>query len=234
MTNPKVVTFDCAQTLMKVDWQPTRLAVRSAELAGLEFDPQVAGEIYDRKLRSRWPEFKKLNRTRREAVLAEFWRELTADWLVESGMPADRAGDVMTEANNLLFGESSEVFSVYDDVAPCLDRLTDGGFRLAVISNWDNSLHRALRSFGLSDYFEVVIASLEEGVEKPDPALFHIALERLGVGPGEAAHVGDNPIDDLQGARNVGMRGLLIDRERGERSDSVITSLDQLPEVLGL
>ena len=233
MTAPKVVTFDCAQTLMKVDWQPTLLAVRSAELAGLEFDRQVAGEIYDRKLGSRWPEFKELNLKRDEAVLAGFWRELTADWLLEAGMPADRADDVITEANNLLFGDSSEVFSVYDDVVPCLDRLTESGFRLAVISNWDNSLHRALRSFGLSDYFEVVIASLEEGVEKPDPALFHIALERLGVDPGDAAHVGDSPIDDLQGARNVGMRGFLIDRERDERSDSVITSLSQLPEVLG-
>ena len=83
------------------------------------------------------------------------------------------------------------------------------GVRMAIVSNWDNSLHRTLRMFGLTEYFEHVVASLEEGVEKPEARIFQIALERAGVEPGDALHVGDNPIDDWQGAKNVGMRALL-------------------------
>jgi putative hydrolase of the HAD superfamily len=234
LPRPLLVTFDCAQTLVRVDWQPAVIAVQSASLAGMAFDRQVAAEVYDRKLRSRWPEFMQLNLQRDEGVLAEFWHRLTVDWMTEAGLPHDRADVVVRHANELLFGPESTVFTLYDDTLACLDALKAAGVRMAVVSNWDNSLHRTLRMFGLTDYFEHVVASLEEGVEKPEPRIFQIALERAGVAPGDALHVGDNPVDDWQGARNVGMRALLIDREANERSDVRITSLHQLAEVLGV
>lgn len=231
---PEVVTFDCAQTLVKVDWQPTQLAVKAAQQAGLDFEAAPAAEIYDRKLRSRWPDFMELNKTRDSAVLVEFWRELTNDWLTEAGLDASKTNDVVEHASELLFGKDSKVFELYDDVLPCLDALRSAGMRMAIISNWDNSLHRTVAMFGLTEYFEIVVASLEEGVEKPDPLLFRITLERLGIKPEDALHVGDNPIDDWQGAKNAGMRGIVIDRENPEPSEVRITSLDQLPKRLGL
>ena len=231
---PTAITFDCAQTLVKVDWQPAILAVKSAKMAGVDFEALPAAEIYERILRKRWPEFMELNKTREEKVLAQFWRELTDDWLDEAGMPADKADDVVKHANELLFGEGSEVFQLYDDVVPCLDTLRENGIRLAVVSNWDNSLHRTLRMFGLTEYFEHVVASLEEGVEKPDPRLFKIALDRLGVEPEHALHVGDNPLDDWQGATDAGMRAFVIDRNSPAPSEARITSLAQLPEAVGL
>ena len=151
---PELVTFDCAQTLVRVDWQPSVIAVKSASRAGLDFDRQVAAEVYDRKLRTRWPEFMELNLQRDEGVLAGFWHKLTVDWMQEVGMPTSQADDVVREANAMLFGEGSGVFALYDDVLPCLDSLRSAGFRMAVISNWDNSLHRTLRMFGLDAYFE--------------------------------------------------------------------------------
>jgi putative hydrolase of the HAD superfamily len=230
---PKLVTFDCANTLVRVDWQPAVLAVKSASRAGLKFDRQVAAEVYDRKLRTQWPEFMRLNLQRNEAVLAEFWHRLTVEWMRELGMPEDRASDVVKVANDLLFGEGSQVFTLYDDVLPCLDRLRTAGFRMAIVSNWDNSLHRTLAMFGLNEYFEVVLASLEEGVEKPDPRLFLIALARTDVAPQDALHIGDNPVDDWLGAKNAGIKALVIDREADSRSDLRITSLLQLAEELG-
>lgn len=228
----RVVTFDCAQTLIKVDWQPAVLAVKSAKRAGLEFESSVAAEIYDRKLRSRWPEFRELNKSRDPEVLAAFWDALTHDWMIEAGLDASYKEAILAEAERLLFGEESRVFKIYDDVVPCLQALKEAGVRLGVISNWDHSLHRTLAMFGIGDYFEVVLASLEEGVEKPDPGLFHIALERLGVGPEDVLHVGDNAVDDWQGARAVGMRAVLIDRDVDEPSPTVITHLEQLHGIL--
>ena len=231
---PEVVTFDCAQTLLNVDWQPAVLAVKAARRAGLEFEMAPAAEIYERKLRTRWPDYKELNKTRDEKVLARFWRELTDDWLTEALLDAGKTDDVVEHANDLLFGEGSEVFQLYDDVVPCLETLRENGFTLAVVSNWDNSLHRTLRMFGLTDYFEQVVASLEEGVEKPDPRLFQIALDRLGVEAANALHVGDSPLDDWQGATDAGMRALVIDRGNPTPSEARITSLAQLPEAVGL
>ncbi len=230
---PTLVTFDCAQTLVRVDWQPSVIAVKSASLAGMAFDRQVAAEVYDRKLRSRWPEFMQLNLQRDEAVLADFWHRLTVDWMHEAGLPAARADQVIEQANMLLFGEGSEVFTLYEDTLPCLVRLQTAGYRMAVVSNWDHSLHRTLRMFGLTQYFEHVVASLEEGVEKPDPRLFQIVLDKAGVPAGDVLHVGDNPLDDWQGARSAGMKALVIDRKAEGRTDVRITSLLQLAEVLG-
>jgi len=106
------------------------------------------------------------------------------------------------------------------------------GIRLAVVSNWDISLHRILENLNLASSFEFVIASLEEGPEKPDPALFHLALERLNLPPADVVHIGDDPVDDFAGAQAVQMRTLLLRRsEELSHEAGVIHTLDQLPEA---
>jgi putative hydrolase of the HAD superfamily len=79
------------------------------------------------------------------------------------------------------------------------------GLRLAVVSNWDVGLHDHIAALGLNGLFGAVVTSAEAGAPKPDPAVFHLALERLGVSPGRAAHVGDSEADE-EGARAAGIR----------------------------
>ena len=85
----------------------------------------------------------------------------------------------------------------------------------------------------MRQYLELMSRILEEGVEKPDARIFEIALERTGVQAEDVLHVGDSAVDDWQGAKRVGMRALLIDRDAGERSEVLLTSLLQLAEELG-
>jgi HAD superfamily hydrolase (TIGR01509 family) len=80
-------------------------------------------------------------------------------------------------------------------------RLRSLGLALAVVSNWDETLPERIGDFGV----EVVVSSAEVGVPKPDPALFRLALERLGVRAERALHVGDSP-EDEEGARAAGMQ----------------------------
>ena len=82
-----------------------------------------------------------------------------------------------------------------------LERL---GLRLAVISNWDVALAEHLGRLGLADRFATIVTSAEAGAPKPDPRVFELALERLGVSPGRALHVGDAEADE-EGARAAGM-----------------------------
>lgn len=226
----RFVTFDCAQTLVDVDWRPAALAVACATDLGLKFDVIAAGEAYDRLLRTRWTEFRELNLERDEKLTDEFWHRLSLDWCEACGLPSARVADLVARAEERLYGPQSEVFRVYPDVVPCLEALRRAGIRLGVISNWDISLHRTLRSLGLTTYFDVVIASLEEGVEKPEAQLFQIALERLGARPEETLHVGDNPIDDLLGAQRVGIRCRLIDRSAPRSEGHVLATLLDLPD----
>jgi putative hydrolase of the HAD superfamily len=98
------------------------------------------------------------------------------------------------------------VFRPVDGAVETLERLSARA-RLAVVANWDTSLHEHLDRLGLDRYFDAVITSAEAGVAKPDPEIFRLALRRLDVEAARALHVGDEPVDE-QGALAAGMRFL--------------------------
>jgi putative hydrolase of the HAD superfamily len=79
------------------------------------------------------------------------------------------------------------------------------GLCLAVVSNWDIGLSQNLERIGAASLFTTIVTTAEAGAAKPDPAVFLLALERLGVEPGRSLHVGDEP-EDEQGALAAGMR----------------------------
>ncbi|HVT12480.1 MAG TPA: HAD-IA family hydrolase [Fimbriimonadaceae bacterium] len=230
---PKVVTFDCANTLVRVNWSPGGFALDCARAVGVEVTEEDRYP-YERALRSRWAEYQEINTTRDDALADAFWLKLTEDWLAELGRPADRAAAMVAAAPELLYGIESERFTLFDDVLPTLEALARHGIRVGVISNWDYSLHRVLRALDVHHRFEHVIASLQEGVEKPDPRLFHLTLAKFEVSPGEAVHVGDDPLDDLRGAQDVGMRAYLIDRRHPESRAPLLAKLTDLIDALEL
>ncbi len=78
------------------------------------------------------------------------------------------------------------------------------GLAIAVVSNWDRSLGETLGSLGLTELVDLVVTSAEAGAAKPDPRIFHYALERLAVAPGRALHIGDEECDRA-GALAAGM-----------------------------
>jgi putative hydrolase of the HAD superfamily len=85
------------------------------------------------------------------------------------------------------------------------------GLVTAVISNSNGSIRGILDRLGLGRYLDFVLDSAEVGVEKPDPRLFQLALDRAGVRPAEAAYVGDLYSVDVLGARAAGLDGVLLD-----------------------
>ncbi|MBZ0267422.1 HAD-IA family hydrolase [bacterium] len=124
--------------------------------------------------------------------------------------------------------------AVPKDTLPALDELRTRGYRLGVISNADGRVPTLLAELGLADRFEVIIDSHLVGVEKPDPRIFALALERMGAGPAEAMYVGDFPAVDVAGARGAGLAPVLLD-PLGAASDPgcpVIAALSELPLLL--
>jgi len=126
-------------------------------------------------------------------------------------------------------------WAAYDDVRPAFDRLASRGLRIGIISNWDSRLVGLLRGLGFGDVLDDIVSSADVGVHKPDPRIFQLACERIGVLPEEAAHVGDHHYADILGASSVGMRAVLIDRHGvADPADNPIRTLDELEAVLGL
>ncbi|CAL1370619.1 unnamed protein product [Linum trigynum] len=83
--------------------------------------------------------------------------------------------------------------------------LKDVGVKVAVVSNFDTRLRKLLKDLNISHLFDTVIVSSEVGYEKPDPKIFHAALDEVNVAAGRAVHVGDDFKADKEGANAIGM-----------------------------
>jgi len=124
-------------------------------------------------------------------------------------------------------------FTPYADVVPALRALRARGRRLVVVSNWDVSLHEALRATGLAPLMDGGVASAQLGVAKPAPAIFAHALELAGVPAAAAVHVGDSLEADFAGARAAGLPGVLVHRDGGAPPAGV-PSVRELGELVAV
>ena len=125
--------------------------------------------------------------------------------------------------------------TVDPDAAAALDAVHAAGVRSAVISNSNGTIRSLMAGVGLLDKLDFVIDSGEEGVEKPDPRIFEIALRRAGAKPEESAYIGDLYSIDVRGARSAGIRPVLLDPGRcwGPRDcDAAPTVLDAVRFLL--
>ena len=120
------------------------------------------------------------------------------------------------------------------DVVPALERIRRLGLTVAVASNANGTVQRALERLGLSEYFDVVCDSHFEGVEKPQPRFFEIVLERCGGKRETTLHVGDLYHVDIVGARNCGLDAVLLDRDDQYAGFDVerVRTLEELAERL--
>lgn len=113
-----------------------------------------------------------------------------------------------------------------------LESLTHN-YRLAMISNSDGRAEQKTIQYGLRPYLEFVIDSHCVGIEKPDPNIFHMAIEKLNLYPGDCIYVGDIYSIDVVGAKSAGLTPILIDKLYFHRNDClVIPSLFDLTRKL--
>ncbi|MDQ3953456.1 MAG: HAD-IA family hydrolase [Actinomycetota bacterium] len=158
-----------------------------------------------------------------------FWTFLYRRFLEELGHEDESLVD-------RLFGvfSSTSTYRLYDDVLPALHQLSERGYRLGLISNFERWLEEMLVELEVGHIFDVAVISGIEGVEKPDASIYRRALDKAGVGPNGAVHVGDSPGLDVEPARSVGMATVLLDRlDRYSGHDGPrISSLKELPDLL--
>ena len=129
--------------------------------------------------------------------------------------------------------EQAEHFELFDDVLPVLAELRRHPLKIALLSNTARDLDAFVAHHALD--VDAVLTSRVHGKTKPHETIFRALLDLVGVEPGAAAMFGDDPHDDVEGARSVGMQAWLVDREG--RFPDVPDRLDDLravPAALGL
>ena len=141
--------------------------------------------------------------------------------------------ELAEQLNQLYLKHRFEDMVLFDDALPTLEDLK-GRYILGIVSN-GNSYPRKL---GLEDYFQFIILAQDVGIEKPDPGIFHLAVERAGCLPDEFLYVGDSQESDIVGARRAGIKIAWFNRLNEKllpnipRPDYEISKLSMLLEIL--
>jgi putative hydrolase of the HAD superfamily len=129
--------------------------------------------------------------------------------------------------------ERHENFELYDDALPVLGAIRAAGLRVGLVSNSARDVHAFAHHHELE--IDAGISSFHHGRTKPHASIFRAVLDLLEVEPERAAMVGDSISDDVEGARALGMRAILLDRDgRSPGFEPRIESLADLPAALGL
>jgi len=191
-----------------------------------------------------------------ETLIARFEESMPERWeQAARGGPNLRLADVIREAA-LACGVSPSAGEIeaalaayiapldahvvaYDDALDTLEALRSRGYRIGLISNtmWPGEFHlREMERTGILPYFDHTTFSADAGLWKPQPAIYQLALDALGVLAEEAVYVGDMPAYDVVGARRTGIRAV-YKRNAGSPLDGVVPDaqidrLEELPELI--
>ncbi len=225
MTDLKAVLFDAGNTLIWLD-HPFIVDVLREHGVETTAERLMEAEYASKRLMDELARGSKGDeRTRALTYFAEMFRQAGAP---ESAFPALSQRMFARHAEKNLWG------NVRERTDETLDELRRRGYRLGVISNADGQVEAMLGSVGLRPHFELVIDSGLVGIDKPDPRIFELAAERMGIHPAEAMYVGDIYEIDVQGARAAGMQAILIDPlgTRGDLDCDRIRAIHDLLDVL--
>jgi putative hydrolase of the HAD superfamily len=159
------------------------------------------------------------------------WHRFTEEIFIGMGGPEVLASECATEIEE--GWGVSENFELFEDVLPVLDELRAARLKIAVVSNGIRDLTEFVSHHRLD--VDAIVDSRSHGRVKPHPTIFQAALDALDVPAAEAVMVGDSVEEDVEGARALGLRAILIDREeRHPEFQERLTDLYGLPAALGL
>ena len=235
----RAVIFDFLGTLAAVHGysyeESMKKMYRSLTNDGFEMPYERFREVYDQV-------HHKYQRIRYEKLV-----EVTnAVWLSEAlnqlGFVTKPDDEAVKRAINIFFEDNLTSFRPRPCASETLRRLSES-YSLALISNFTYApvIYAGLRRLRFSKFFNAVLVSEDVGWRKPDPKIFEEALKRLNKIVEQTIFVGDNPAEDIQGAKNMGMKAVFVPSQfftvedvkgASPQPDIILSSLCKLPQIL--
>ena len=203
MIQIRTVSFDAGGVLVNPNWDRVAAALAArgvaADARALERAEPAAKKRFDRA-----PTIEKTNDAQRG------W--LYFNYVLEgAGIAPSPATDSALDELQVYHTQNNLWESITPGTEQALDAIRRRGLTTIIVSNANGRLHALLDRLDLTRYFDVIVDSFVEQVEKPDPRLFQIAMARADAVPSRTLHVGDLYHVDVAGARSAGMHPLLID-----------------------
>ena len=227
----KAVFFDAAGTLIK----PARSVGESYAAIAAKHGKEVSSTNITERFRTCFNAAPRLafpgaTEDTVAALERDWWKSLVAQ-VFEPWSPFVRFEEYFAEL--FAYFASPNAWTLYPEVLETLTSLKERDLILDVISNFDSRLVRILDGLGAGAQFENIFVSSRVGYAKPDGRIFNAALSCHGLAPAQALHVGDSEINDLSGANQAGLKGILV--ERGKTSAAPASDrINSLRSILAL
>ena len=231
---PRALLLDLDGTLLDDGWHRVALTRACREVAGtlpgvdavrLAEANGSAWDDYWPRIEGRW--------MRGELSGAEVRREVWRRTLRACGVDDDA---LALHAAETFYQLCRDAYRLYDDVAGLAAAARRAGIALAIITNGAPDDQRdKLRTLGIEDWFGAIVVSGEIGVGKPDPTVFRLALEGMGVEAGAAWHIGDLLGADVAGANAAAVTSIWLNRNgvsRGEADPVPVLEVRSLSDVV--
>ena len=201
----QAVFFDFGDTLASLEPSREALFVKAARSIGLELEPEAVRRAY--QIVDFNNKYSSVTVTDRDTFYNNYNSQLVEALGISSHFA--RLGPALIE-----HFKREKHWTLFDDAAKSLDRLQASGRPLALVANWDKNLPTLIERLGIAANFSCVVASQAAGVEKPDPAIFQLAVKELSLRVPEqiVLYVGNEYRADVLGARAAGLTPVLIDR----------------------
>lgn len=164
----------------------------------------------------------------------EFWCRYSYRRLIAIGLSSPAAESLAPEVCQYMDETYHHVNVIPAELPQVLSTLQAAGYKLGVVSNRDHPFWELLQELGLCPFFDFSLAGGEVKSWKPQPGIFHAAMERAASTPAQTLYVGDNYFADVVGARYAGLRPVLYDPGGlfHEPGCPVIATFDELIEVV--
>ncbi|XP_009965285.3 haloacid dehalogenase-like hydrolase domain-containing protein 3 [Tyto alba] len=228
MLRLRFLTWDVKDTLLRLRQPVGERYAAEARAHGVWVQPEALGrsfgEAYDAQSRH-FP-----NYGRGQGLSSrQWWVDVVKQTFRLSGVREDGILTLMAENLYRDFCSAGN-WEVLPGASETLSQCCQRGFRMAVVSNFDNRLENVLSQCNLRHHFEFVLTSEDAGFAKPDGRIFEQALRLSGVPPEQAAHVGDDYTRDYRAARAVGMHSFLL-RAAGQDKEPEVPPEHLLPTL---
>jgi len=216
----KAVFFDFFNTLAYFD--PSRedtYAGIAADL-GVKVTPSViAAALPEADAYWRSENFKQPVRLREQDDKMAVYREYGTRILAGTGATPDQALQMLATAFS-----KGWIFKSFPDAVPALKLVKERKLVTGLISNVGQEIDSYCRELGFEPFLDYKVTSFEVGYDKPRPEIFHLALDRAGIKANEAIFIGDVYEQDIVGAKGVGMKPILINRNSVTSYDCIVIS----------
>jgi putative hydrolase of the HAD superfamily len=228
----RAVFFDVFGTLMPYKDLPRNIILsRRAQLAGMDVSPERMQEAMD-QLVIQNKGFAMAGQLGGEDVPRDraYWVRTFASLLAVAGVHGDLDAKATDMCDTFLVTED---FYLDDDTLPTLRGLRERGYFVGAISNAPKGLAKTLDKYGVLPALDFAVGSQDIGIEKPNPAIFHYALQATMTAAADAAYVGDEYMTDACAAQAVGMLGIYLDRNN-HRPASDVPHIRRLTDLIGV